>query len=99
MALRISAARPAQSPVRTGVLARAEQGLGPEQAAALPVQEAVDQPEAVLEGVEAALEEVDLRLAGSANHVGLTVARIVRVNHLRCETREPRRSAVKLQHG
>ena len=38
--------------------------------------------------MEAALEGVDLRLAGSANHVGLTVA-LIRVKHLRCELENP----------
>ena len=87
IAPRVAAALPARSPVRAGVLARAEQDLAPEQVAALPVQEAVDQP-AAPEEVEAALGEVDLRLASSANHVGRTVALIFRVKHLTCGIRE-----------
>jgi hypothetical protein len=65
MVLRVAAALPALSPVRAVVLARAEQDREPEQVAALPVQEAVDQPEAALEEVEVALGEVDHSIIAS----------------------------------
>jgi hypothetical protein len=59
----VAAARPDLPPVQAAVLARAEQGQEPEQAAALLDPEAVDQLEAALEAAEAALGEADHKLA------------------------------------
>jgi hypothetical protein len=63
MLQRVAAARLDLNRVRGVVLARAEQGLEAELAEALLDREAVDQLEAVLEAVEAALGEADHRLA------------------------------------
>jgi hypothetical protein len=62
--------------VRGVVLARAEQGREPELAEALLDREAVDQLEAVLEALEAALAEADHRLALQNKNNRSTVARI-----------------------
>ena len=56
--------------VRGVVLARAEQAPEPELAEALLDREAVDQQEAVLEAVEAALGEADHRLALQIEIIG-----------------------------
>jgi hypothetical protein len=74
MPQRVAAELPDLNQVREVVLARAEQGREPELAEALLDREAVDQLEAVLEAVEAALGEADHKLALQDNYRS-TVAR------------------------
>ena len=87
MLQRVAAARLDLNRVRGVVLARAEQGREAELAEALLDREAVDQLEAVLEAVEAALGEADHRLALQNKIIGPPLRDYSAMSHFICGIR------------